>query len=181
MFESAVAALTTLGLAAIAVLILLIIKALIDRRGPEGLEAAESFREAQEQSAEAGDLEEPEAKPKKETDRQRLTRVEKELAGREARMKAEKMRELGEREHLIRMRGEEYTPPEPDYKLDHELDQPAAGLEKERERIQELMRKAEGSYASGGLEEEHFKRIMADYQRQILELDVKMRKDGRSL
>ena len=152
------------GILAIIVLLALIIRELSSGREAEVGEVVRSRPEEPEEHR-------PEPPPRKESDRERLTRMEKELSEREERVKSEKIRELEERERLIKDRGEEDSmPPEP-VPEGEEVD-----LESERARLQDLIKKTEESYAAGELEEKNFKRIISDYQQQIVDLDVKLKR-----
>jgi uncharacterized membrane protein len=176
MMDMLMQALTIAGLLAILALIALIAKALWEGRGGQELQAEQAFEEAREASEEALGGRKPEPKPGRESDAQRLARVERELAEREDKAKKEKMADLAEREHVIKMREvEEAKPPAPPEPEDTLKTQE---LEKTRGRIIELMGKAEERYAAGELEESNFKRIMSDYQQQVLDLDVKLKVKG---
>jgi len=110
---------------------------------------------------------EPEGEP--ETETERLARIERELAEREAKSKAEKVSELEERAKIIHKKESETDapdPPSPDI----------ARLSEEKKQIEGLIKKAEARFDSGELEEKNFKMILLDYQNQIVDLDIKLRK-----
>ncbi|MBD3388264.1 MAG: hypothetical protein GF416_04220 [Candidatus Altiarchaeales archaeon] len=113
--------------------------------------------------------------PEKETEQQRLKRREKELAEREARVKAEKLKRLAEREHVIRRREEEEAAAKAQQKV---KSQPGdrEWIESEKQRIQELIHKAEERFNAGGLTEDHFKKIVAEYQNQLIDLDIRLKR-----
>ncbi len=118
----------------------------------------------------------PEPEPATEQERLELTR--KKLAEREKRMKDEKISELKQKENLIGRKKDEnetltYAPPP------HNQTTPLTEqLEKDKQKIQELITKAEQRFEQGELEEKNFKSIISDYQKQIIDLDIKIKKQG---
>ncbi|MBU0762180.1 MAG: hypothetical protein KKD39_04085, partial [Candidatus Altiarchaeota archaeon] len=107
--------------------------------------------------------------PRQETERERLERMEKELAMRAEKVKNEKITELEEREKFIFHKNTPTHPAKP---------KPVDNLLSEKNRLHSLITKAEESYGRGEIEEENFKRIVSDYQKQILDVDVKIKKLG---
>jgi hypothetical protein len=176
MFEDILGYLIWAGLLVIVALSALILKALIGGGAARGADMvlASSTQTANGPSnppagGSDGDDEPEEAPVREESESQRLTRTEKELGEREAKMKAEKIRELQEREKVVKRReDEEKAPPEPQ--------KPKDELTSEKARLMDLIRKAEERYASGELEEKNFKRIVSSYQQQILDLDIQLKK-----
>ena len=169
-----VEALIAVCLLVAAVIVALIAKALISRSqgasadGGEVLAVSEGSSDAA--PAASGGEPEPKMPPKEESEPQRLARTEKELAERESRAKAEKIRELAEREKVLRKREVEVAAEPP------KQQEPVDDLLEERKRMQEMIKRAEERYAAGELEEKNFKRIASDYQQQILDLDIKLKK-----
>jgi hypothetical protein len=114
----------------------------------------------------------PEESGAPESEAERLRRIENELKDREQKRKAEKIRELEERENIICQRERE---------VHHPIERPPTQeLETEKIRVQDLIRRAEESYFMGDIEEANYKRIMEDYQRQLLDLDIKIGHTKRS-
>jgi hypothetical protein len=171
MYEDILDALIVAGVLAVLALIILILKAALEKRtreGPDQVLASDKGLGGGE-PAKGDEPQAPLAPPRQESETQRLTRVEKELAGREAKTKGEKLKELLERERLIRMRNEE-SAQEP-----AKASQPQDELVGERARVEELIAKAEERFNLGELEEKNFKKIVSDYQEQIIDIDVKLR------
>ncbi len=167
MLEELLYGLTAVGALVAAGLIVLILRALVGRRG-RGFTEETAFREAAEETA-VKEQPKPEPPPKPKSERERLSEREKQLADREAKLKAEKVKELEEREKVIGRKEDEVKGVPPEEVL---------RLEAERKRIQELIRKAEERFAGGGLEEKNFKRIVSDYQQQLIDIDVKLKRPG---
>lgn len=115
---------------------------------------------------------EPDAPKRQESEQERLSRMEKELAERESRLKQEKIRELQDKENVIKRREEEeHSAPE--------LERPQLRDDKmgaERTRIQDLIKRVEERYQAGELEEKNFKMILSDYHQQLIDLEVQMRR-----
>jgi hypothetical protein len=171
------------GRLAILFLVILILKALrVKQRGGGALSLASNVTASPEPGGSAPEGDAPDQSPAQamvpkqpETEQQRLTRMERELAEREAKAKAERVRELAEREAVIKRRQDEEAssakpdaPPEPAKPQDELLD--------ERARVQDLIKRAEESYSSGVLEEKNFKRIVSSYQQQIIDIDIQLKK-----
>ncbi|MFH1055174.1 MAG: hypothetical protein V1744_03645 [Candidatus Altiarchaeota archaeon] len=167
MDDSVLDALIVAGLLAIAALVALIIREILKKRAAEEVLAEEPITEPQEKN----EVEVAKPPPRQESEPQRLARTEKELGEREARLKAERVKELKERENVIQKReDEEKTPPKQEPRLDE--------LEAQRKKTQELIRKAEERYYAGELEEKSFKMIVSNYQKQLLDLGIQMKKRG---
>jgi type IV secretory pathway VirB10-like protein len=174
MFETVLDVLIAAGVGIIALLILLILWELYKKfnASSEGVLASSSSQdlpEAPKDKPDASTAEKPTAPPKQETEAQRLARMEKELSARDAKAKAEKVRELQEREKVIRKRKQEEAKPQAE-------ETPKDNLVSERARLQDLIKKAEERYYGGELEEKNFKRIVSSYQQQIIDLDITLRK-----
>jgi len=178
MAELVLEALIWAGLLVIVVLVVLIFKALSSKPAlPSGdMALASSGSQSAPSGGDDGDKpqETPSGPPVEESEAQRLVRMEKELAEREAKMKAERVSELTERERiLLRRRGEEQAAQgQRQEQTPEERDE----LTSERGRILELIKKAEERYANGELEEKNFKRIVSNYQQQIIEIDIQLKK-----
>ncbi|MFH0863230.1 MAG: hypothetical protein V1875_09430 [Candidatus Altiarchaeota archaeon] len=177
MLEWLAEALTVIGLLASLALIILILKALIEKGGKSthgDVLAVSQVNDTDSNPPEAEEFDREEAPARQESESQRLARTEKELAERDAKVKAERVRELQERERLIKRRETD----------DAAVAAPAASepdgqkeeLSKERQRILELIKKTEERYANGEMQESSFKSILSDYQRQIIDIDIKLRK-----
>jgi hypothetical protein len=163
------------GLLIVVALMLMIIKALQDRphKGTDNLLASSDSVPEKTNEPESQDIEEEiifkqEGEP--ESERDRLSRLERELQEKYDQVKSEKIRELEEREKLM---SNSMNPPK---KSDE-----AQAFTSEKAKIQSLIRKAEESYETGELEEENFKKIVSDYQSHIVELDIKIKRirDGK--
>ncbi len=161
------------GLLVVVGLMLLIFKAMKDREnllesGDMELASSDASHNVAPISEEP-ESNQPEPPPQPQrplTERERLEKMEKELAARAEKAKKEKMRELEERERLVKGRD---SPETTEFSS-------ADRLLADKERIQGLIRKAEESYSRGDLGDENFKKIISDYQSQIVELDIKIRK-----
>jgi len=172
--EALLDGLIALCLLAVLALIILILRELLSKRlHPEAVEVHD---DAGENTATKSGEDKPTERPyaREETESERLTRTEKELAERESKSKAEKIRELRERESVIKRReADEAVNPK-----DAEAETDTGRLRAERERLEDLIKKAEERFAAGELEERNYKRIVSDYQAQILDIDVNIKRGG---
>jgi hypothetical protein len=168
--------LTVIGLLAALALIVLIVRALLKKvlkPRKEDVLAASSVSADSVSDEGREDLDEaPEAPARQESEPQRLARMEKELAERDAKAKAEKIRELQERERIIKRRQQEDIL----VAASAEPEEPKDEILKERQKILDLIKKTEERYAGGDMEEKSFKRILSDYQQQIIDIDIQLRK-----
>ncbi len=164
------------GLLIIVLLVLVILKSFMDREfstpsSDKTLASSADFPSSDDSEGDEGaDDEEQEDESEPETERERLLRMETELAEREAKLKAEKVADLEARESYINKRNIEKAEDEP-FASDELLK-----LTEEKKHLQELVKKAEQRFDSGDLEEKNFKMIVSDYQDQIIDIDVKLRK-----
>jgi len=176
MFDMATDALILVGLLLIALLLFLILRALQKKDTSIEDLSIEANVQVEDSSSKPQEKREPApataAIPpgKPENEQQRLTRMEKELAAREAKVKAQKIKELQERESVIRQKEaeEKVAPPQ--------KAEPAEDLAAQRGRVQEMIKKAEDRYYAGELEERNFKRIISEYQQDLIDIDIKMKK-----
>ncbi|MFH1403926.1 MAG: hypothetical protein ABIH11_06640 [Candidatus Altiarchaeota archaeon] len=110
---------------------------------------------------------EPELTPK-----QKLKKREAELQKREDAMKAERMRELARREKHVETR---VTPDTGAATANQDPSSPDS-FDEERRRVKRLLDDAEKRFASGEISERNFRTITGDYQKQLIDLDVKIKK-----
>ncbi len=175
MMEALLDGLIALSILAVLALITLILKEVLGRRlHPESVVVHDEGGEKADSMSEEDKPDEAKPYARQESESERLKRTEKELAERESKVKAERIRELRERESVIKRREtDEAAKP---VAADAETD--TGRLRAERERLEEMVKKAEERFASGELEERNYKMIVSDYQAQILDIDVKIRRGG---
>jgi hypothetical protein len=161
------------GLLVIVGLLLMIVKSMLDRgaRGSTGGDELATSSTSNNSPAGPGDsaIERPDSEPvqqRPETETERLARIERELSEREKKAKEEKVRELEDRAKFILQRNEKKPAEDP----------ALAKLNAEKEKIRLLIKRAEESYEVGELEEKNFKRIVSDYQQQLIDFDIKIKK-----
>ncbi len=157
-----------------AAIISLIIKALNDRKVEE-VEWVEVDHDQTNQSM--PNIPEPAPEPEL-SPREKLKKREKDLQERETAMKSEKIRELEEKEKKIFSKAiPDQANPIPDNEIE---DMPIDSLEEERDRIRKLLDEAEKRFEVGEINEKNFRTIAEDYQKQILNLEIKVKKKKES-
>ena len=171
-------ALLVAGILVVLYLLSSIVSVLLNRRRGRNVLAAEDLDATSQQAPEEAA---PEPEPEPLSERELLAKRESELKKREDRVKSERLRELEQREKMVSSKKSDALFPEDNEFLTPE-EKGAGEMEAERKKLLDFISKAEDRYARGEISDQNFRRIVSDYQQQLIELDVKIRKQrGSSL